>query len=380
MNISSLECGSLSIPFKHAFTHASASRAATQSLLVRAQSVDGSAGFGEGCPREYVTGESLQTATRFVAAHRSEWVAALHDIQMIADWQFAHRLQIDMNPAAWAAVELALIDLCGRVEGQSVEALLGLAPLQGSFCYTAVLGDMPLCEFESQLAQYRSMGLRQFKIKLSGDFPRDMEKLRVLTRAGVSPQAVRADANNVWSDWKNALHHLAALDYGFFAVEEPLRSGDYAGMRRLALALDTRIVLDESLKRVDQLGNLDGSDVHWIANVRISKMGGLLRSLEFIEAVRRRGLSVIVGAHVGETSILTRAAMTVAAQTSDILLGQEGAFGTHLLSNDLVENPIMFGQCGVLDVASPCLGSRPGFGLSVIQPVLHLRSAEAQVT
>jgi L-alanine-DL-glutamate epimerase-like enolase superfamily enzyme len=222
--------------------------------------------------------------------------------------------------------------------------------------------------------------LRQFKIKLSGEFLRDMEKLRVLTRAGVSPQAVRADANNLWSDWKNALHHLAALDYGFFAVEEPLRRGDYAGMRRLALALDARIVLDESLKRVDQLGNLDGSDVHWIANVRVSKMGGLLRSLELIEAVRRRGLSVIVGAHVGETSVLTRAAMTVAAQASDILLGQEGAFGTHLLSSDLVEPPIMFGKCGVLDVAPSCLGSRPGFGLSVIQPVPHLRSADAQAT
>jgi L-Ala-D/L-Glu epimerase len=380
MNISSLDSGTLSIPFKHAFTHASASRAATQSLLVRAQSADGNVGFGEGCPREYVTGESLRTATQFVGAHRSEWVAALHDMQMIADWHFAHRLQIDMNPAAWAAVELALIDLCGRENGQSAEALLGLAPLRGSFCYTAVLGDMPLREFESQLKQYRSMGFREFKIKLSGDLLRDLEKVRVLTRAGVSPHAVRADANNLWSDWNNALHHVAALDYPFFAVEEPLRSGDYAGMRRLALALGTRMVLDESLQRVDQLGGLDGSDVHWIANVRVSKMGGLLRSLEFIEAARRRGLSVIVGAHVGETSVLTRAAMTVAAQASDILLGQEGAFGTHLLSSDLVEPPIMFGQCGVLDVASSCLGSRPGFGLSVIQPVLHLGSAEAQVT
>jgi L-Ala-D/L-Glu epimerase len=380
MIISSLDCGTLCIPFKHAFTHASASRAATQSLLVRAQSADGRVGFGEGCPREYVTGESVRTATRFVVAHRSEWVAALRDIQTIADWLFAHRPQIDMNPAAWAAVELALIDLCGRVEGRSAEALMGLAPLQGNFCYTAVLGDMPLREFELQLAQYRSMGFREFKIKLSGDFLRDVEKLRVLTRAGVSPQAVRADANNLWSDWRKALHHLAALYYPFFAVEEPLRSGDYAGMRRLALALDTRIVLDESLKRVDQLGCLDGSDVHWIANVRVSKMGGLLRSLEFIEAARRRGLSVIVGAHVGETSVLTRAAMTVAAQASDILLGQEGAFGTHLLSSDLVEHPIMFGQCGILDVASSCRFSRPGFGLSVIQPVLHLRSAEARVT
>ena len=378
MIISSLDCGTLGIPFKQRFTHASASRAATQSLLVRAQSDGGCVGFGEGCPREYVTSESPQTATRFVEAHRMEWVAALHDIATIGDWQMAHRPQIDQNPAAWAAAELALIDLCGRVEGRSAESLLGLAPVQGKFRYTAVLGDMSLREFEMQLAQYRSMGFQEFKIKLSGELLRDTEKLRVLTRAGVPPQKVRADANNLWGDWRKALHHLLALEYPFFAVEEPLQSGDYAGMRHLALALATRMILDESLKRVDQLGCLDGSDVRWIANVRVSKMGGLLRSLEFIEAARRRGLGIIVGAHVGETSVLTRAAMTVAAQAADSLLGQEGAFGTHLLSSDLVEHPIMFGRGGVLDVASSDLGSRPGFGLAVIEPVLHLQTAQAR--
>jgi L-Ala-D/L-Glu epimerase len=377
MIISALDCGILRIPFKRSFKHASASREMTQSLLVCAQSADGSAGFGEGCPREYVTGESLRTATRFVRSHRSEWVASLHDVQTIADWQRSHRLQIDTNPAAWAAIELALIDLCGHAEGVSVEALMGLAPLHGRFCYTAVFGDMPLREFEAQLARYRSMGFQQFKIKLSGDLLRDREKLRALTLAEVSPQAVRVDANNLWGEWKTALRHLAALNYPFFAIEEPLRSGDYAGMRRLGTALDTQIILDESMQRIDQLRYLEDSDSQWVANIRVSKMGGLLRSLEFVEAARRRGLNVIVGAHVGETSVLTRAAMTVAAQASGILLAQEGAFGTHLLSRDVIEQPIMFGKGGLLDVVSGAASS-PGFGLSIIQPLPHLESADEQ--
>jgi L-Ala-D/L-Glu epimerase / N-acetyl-D-glutamate racemase len=205
----------------------------------------------------------------------------------------------------------------------------------------------------------------------------DREKLRALTLAEVSPQAVRADANNLWGEWKNALHHLAALNYPFFAIEEPLRSGDYAGMLRLGTTLDTQIILDESMQRIDQLRYLEDSDSHWVANIRVSKMGGLLRSLEFVEAARRLGLNVIVGAHVGETSVLTRAAMTVAAQASGILLAQEGAFGTHLLSRDVIEQPIMFGKGGLLDVVSGAASS-PGFGLSIIQPLPHLESADEQ--
>jgi L-alanine-DL-glutamate epimerase-like enolase superfamily enzyme len=369
MIVESLESGALVIPFKLAFNHASASRAATQTLMVVARSDDGVNGFGEGCPREYVTAETLATTTRFIASHRSDWLAGLHDVHDLVDWSNSNRVEIDARPAAWTAVELALLDLCGRVEGRPAEALLGVAPLAGSFRYTAVLGDMSLSHFEAQLTQYLRMEFCEFKIKLTGDRARDRARVQALTRAGVRPDSVRADANNLWKDDDTAIRDLAALDYPFFAVEEPLRTGDYSGMRRLALALDTHIILDESMLRVDQLHHLDGSDVHWIANVRVSKMGGLLRSLEFIEAARGRGLSIIVGAHVGETSLLTRAAMTVAMQASDLLLGQEGAFGTHLLSSDIVDRPVMFGRGGALHVAAEGLGSLPGLGLSVVQPL-----------
>jgi hypothetical protein len=55
-------------------------------------------------------------------------------------------------------------------------------------------------------------------------------------------------------------------------------------------------------------------------------------------------------------------------------LGQEGAFGTHLLSSDIVDHPVMFGRGGVLDAASLAIGSLPGLGLSVVQPLPYFDS------
>jgi hypothetical protein len=92
-------------------------------------------------------------------------------------------------------------------------------------------------------------------------------------------------------------------------------------------------------------------------------MGGLLRSLDVVRTARDAGLKVIVGAHVGETGLLSRAALTVANSARDILIGQEGAFGTHLLRYDLVEPPIMFGSAGILDVPALDVAGAPGFGL-----------------
>lgn len=95
------------------------------------------------------------------------------------------------------------------------------------------------------------------------------------------------------------------------------------------------------------------------------KNGGLIRSLELARAAGQRGLHLIVGAHVGETSVLTRAALSVARSNRTILLAQEGAFGTHLLARDLVERPLMFGVGGVLDTASFDFAAQLGWGLTV---------------
>ncbi|MGQ0752255.1 MAG: mandelate racemase/muconate lactonizing enzyme family protein [Betaproteobacteria bacterium] len=366
MKLGSVAAAPLAIPFRVAFRHASAERSAMQSLWVEAHAQEGATGYGEGCPREYVTSENLATAQAFVNAHIPEWTASIRDIDTLAGWVTGHRELIDANPAAWSAVELALLDLIGKCERKSVESLLGLPPVSGRFRYTAVLGDAAPREFAAQLAHYRKAGFSEFKIKLSGNPERDRAKAEALTTAGISAENVRADANNLWHSADDAIAALQAVQFPFRALEEPLPAGDYEGMSRLAAALGTRIVLDESLLRSDQLDRLPGSPERWIANLRISKMGGVLRSLDLVRALRECGMPLIIGAHVGETSVLTRAALTVAQSARDLLIAQEGAFGTHLLSYDVAEPPLMFGPGGLLD-ASLLHADAPGFGLSVVR-------------
>jgi hypothetical protein len=90
-------------------------------------------------------------------------------------------------------------------------------------------------------------------------------------------------------------------------------------------------------------------------------MGGILRSFDVVSAARERGIDLIVGAQVGETSLLTRAALAVASAAKDRVIAQEGAFGTHLLQHDVIDPPLMFGAAGVLELA-PAAFDRPGWG------------------
>ena len=260
---------------------------------------------------------------------------------------------------------LALLDLLGREHGQSVEALLALPELHGSFRYSAVLGVSKPETFAQQFARYVQLGFRDFKVKVGGDLAQDRANI-ALFKTLPSQVSVRLDANNLWQHAQQGIDYINALDFPFAAIEEALQVRDYQGYRDMFEALGMPIIVDESFTCARQFADLKASPQSWIINLRVSKMGGMLRSLSIAEQARAFAIPIIIGAQVGETSILTRAALTVANAHRDILLAQEGAFGTHLLQNDLTDSPLMFGAQGILEIDAGLLKEN-GFGLRVTE-------------
>lgn len=369
MRIERLDVFRFPVPFRVVFRHASASRSEAANVIVAARGPGGVSGYGEDCPREYVTGETRASAAEFVERHRTSLGSEVRDMKSLFAWTKAHRDEIDSAPAAFCAMEMAVLDLLGRLEEKPIEDLLGLPRPTGGFRYSAVLGDSAMPAFQAQAERYRAMGLRDFKVKVSGDVERDRLRLAVLTENGGSGVRIRLDANNLWPDPAAAVRHLKGLDAPVFAVEEPVQAGDFEGMRRVAGECGVRIIVDESLVRLQQLEALFDGDI-WIVNLRISKMGGLLRSLEVAAEIVRRGIGLIVGAQVGETSLLTRVALTVMNRHLPEVIAAEGGFGTHLLERDLTEPGLMFGQDGVLDTGRALNPAGPGLGLEVREDLL----------
>jgi len=361
--IQRLDVKPLHIPFTVAFRHASAERSQTSTLWADVTLDGGVTGCGESCPREYVTGESIDSAIAFAGRYVDALRAEVGDLASLRAWMAANAGEIDKHPAAWCAIELALLDALAKDGDETVERLLSLPELEGTFRYTAVLGDASPEAFKAAASQYVRFEFSDFKLKLSGNLESDRAKMAVMRGLGGAGLRVRVDANNLWSNADEAISFLRSLDYSFFAIEEPLGANQYEQLARLSDALGCRIVLDESLLRAEQLAALPGPPGSWIVNVRVSKMGGLLRSLDVVDAARRSAIGLIVGAQVGETSLLTRTALPVARAAGDALVAQEGAFGTRLLAHDVCDPPLMFGQGGVLDAAAFPMLRRAGFGI-----------------
>lgn len=373
MPINSLQLFSLEIPFKAAFRHHSAERRQTQSLWVEA-SAAGFTGYGEACPREYVSGEDLHSTAEFFARWQAHWQAELHNLTDLRNWVSAHQAEIDRHPAAWCALELALLDLLAQQADQSPEQLLELPPISQSFDYTAVLGDSSEPVFAAQLAQYQALGFGDFKLKLSGNQHKDLARLQAVQAAG--GQRLRVDANNLWQDPAQAKQALGQLQAAvpLMGIEEPLQPARrFAELTALSSGLGVPLIADESCLTLADLEQLQPAQA-WVVNLRVSKMGGLLRSLTLIDRAAALGLQLIIGAQVGESSLLTRAALTLAqychSRYPGLLLAQEGAFGNYLLAHDIVPESLKFGSGGRLQLPAT---TAAGWGLKPQLPAQALR-------
>jgi L-alanine-DL-glutamate epimerase-like enolase superfamily enzyme len=330
MRIERLNVFIFPVPFKVVFRHASASRGQAENLIIAAHSDCGLVGYGEG----------------------------------LRAWIGSHRSIIDQNPAAFCAVEIAILDLIGKVTRRPVEDLVDIPRLAGAYKYSAILGDAPYLAFWWQFRRYWKQGLRDFKVKVSGDLQRDQRKIGVFRKKSDPALRVRLDANNLWISADECVHHITGLFYDVFAIEEPLQVGDLDGFIRVGEEIQAKIILDESLLRPEQIDTLDDAN-RWIVNLRVSKMGGIIRSLEVAEKARQRGIGIIVGAQVGETSILTRAGLTIMNAIRPNLVASEGAFGTHLLQRDITSQCLMFGVGGTLNVEEMANSGDPGIGLQI---------------
>ncbi|MGI9317017.1 MAG: enolase C-terminal domain-like protein [bacterium] len=347
MQLHNLVVEKLVIPFTMEFQHSTASRVSTEAIIVKATTISGVCGIGEGCPRSYVTGETVDTAIDFFEIHRH----ALMELESIEDlkiWTSNNRTLIDDNPAAFCAIETALINALALEDNQSIENVLSLPELSGEYQYTGVLGTSNPHVFEDLLSTYLKMGINDFKVKLFGKDSVDQLNLSTFESHETGSARLRFDANNLWTKPDEALGYINKHGLGEFSIEEPLSTRNYPSLLAIFDQTGNRIILDESFIQVNDFEHVYKTPESWIVNIRVSKLGGLLRSIEVIEKSKQLGIPVIVGAQVGETSILTRAALAIANSCREVLVAQEGAFGTHLLERDIVDSPIMFGKGGTI--------------------------------
>ncbi|MFA6236901.1 MAG: enolase C-terminal domain-like protein [Bacteriovorax sp.] len=351
---------SIQIPFKAKFAHSSAIRESTETIIVEIKNENGISGFGESCPRLYVTRETISSAQEFII-QTIPLIEIIYSLSELSELQNRLAEEIDKNPSAWCALEMAMLDLLARENNESVESLLNVDSDAKTLPYSAVLGIDSFVGGLAKCLLYKALGFFDFKIKLSGNQAKD---LRVLKLISFFSKSIRLDANNLFSTADEAISYLLPLRDFIWAIEEPVKPHALSEMKQIAQTLKIKIILDESFLNEKSLENIEGRQDIFIPNLRISKLGGVLRTLALVKKLEDRHFQWILGSHVGEMSLLTRASLLVSGKDHQNLIAKEGGFSTHLLSYDPFFPNLKLGRGALIKNK---ISDKTGWGMTLVK-------------
>ncbi len=372
MRVVELTAFHVRIPLRKPVRHASHTRSASDNLVVRCVLEDGTEGFGEGVPRDYVTGETIDTSLSLL--QRSDLASQLPACRDFASAvSLAERLRLIPVPgddrdcqanAARCSVELAVLDAYGRHFGQPVSAVTQLVArdifqprdwVRYSGAITSAKG------FKVFIAAWRMRVWRfpHVKLKVGIDGYDDVKRLKELRRWLFRSQSVRLDANEALSaaDTVDRIRELESFEIS--AVEQPVPHNEVAALAEVRKQVRTPIMLDESLcSRVDAERAIDGKTCD-LFNLRLSKCGGFIPTLRLAQLAQRVGLGCQLGCQIGETSLLSAAGRHFAASVADLKY-VEGSYDRHLVREALGREDITFRWGGW----APAL-TGPGLGVHI---------------
>ncbi len=378
----------MAVPLKKVVKHASFERSSSENLVVRVELDDGSVGYGEGVPRSYVTGETVETAFELLGSH--DWPARIGgpiDFRDVVRRLEALRVpENEADPrgmagnAARCALELAVLDAFGRRFGVSAGRAVELAEADGLERHAeprpvrysgAITSESASGEWRTAV-KIRLYGFHQVKVKIGTQGQDDPRRLRTLRWILGHRMDIRLDANEAWSA-SELLERVEPLRrFRPSALEQPVPHGQVDALADLRPRLGIPVMLDESLCGYPDAQAAVARRTADVFNVRISKCGGLLPSLRIIALARRSGLGVQLGCHPGETALLSAAGRHLAGRVAGLRY-VEGSYDRHILGANLSREDLTFRYGGW---ARPLEG--PGLGVEVDPAFLEAMTVQTR--
>jgi L-alanine-DL-glutamate epimerase-like enolase superfamily enzyme len=147
-------------------------------------------------------------------------------------------------------------------------------------------------------------------------------------------------------------------DFNLESIEQPVPAYDVDGMRRVAEALDTPVMADESVFCLQDAFRVISSRAADIINIKVGKVGGLLPAKKIAALAESANIPCTIGSNL-ELGIGTSASLHFGLSTPNMLYPCDLAIGPFLHQEEIID-PTFELVDGKIDLMEgPGLGIRP---------------------
>jgi L-Ala-D/L-Glu epimerase len=367
MKVNRIAIDDLKIPFSRNVRHRLHARQETESIILAVRDSRGLSGFGEGTPRNYVTGERLADSLEAarVLAERVVGQAFGSRGALFSFLTSLGRSEVAItHPAAFCAVETALMDLWARLERRTLYRLFDRDRRTDGLYYSGVIPFISREEvFLQTLGLVKQLKLPSVKLKVI-DRQSGIDQLKRIRSVLGQDVELRVDANCAFTSQEALTFIEQAGPMKLSAFEQPVAKEDLDGLKAVSAASEIPIVADESMYTTGGPQYLIDNHICDGLNIRLSSCGGFLKAYDIYRRAISQKMMVVLGSHVGETAILSSAGRHLAMLCPQATY-LEGAFSTYVLKTDLVDADVSFGLEGEAPIPAGA-----GLGIAVDPSVL----------
>ena len=334
------------LQLRHTFTVASYSRTTTPDVQVKIE-YDGFTGYGEASMPPYL-GQTVESVTNFLKKVNLEQFRdpfQIDDILTYVDGIDEH------EPAAKAAVDIALHDLVGKMMGQPWFRIWGLDPEKAPDTTFTIGIDTADVVREKTRECADKFNILKVKVGLDND------KEMIETIREITDLPIAVDANQGWKDKNKALEMIHWLaEHGIVMVEQPMPKEMLDETAWLTENSPLPIFADEAIQRLRDIPSIKGA--YTGINIKLMKCTGMREAWKMANYAHAEGMRVMVGC-MTETSC----AVSAAAQISPVVDFAD-LDGNLLISNDRFEGmTVVNGKITLPD--RPGIGIKPLGGITI---------------
>jgi L-alanine-DL-glutamate epimerase-like enolase superfamily enzyme len=257
----------------------------TQEALIVELSHEGHRGYGEASA--FMTSRYPSTVEDITRALKEvEPLLESYDFEEPETlWHLLNPL-LSSNTFAQCALDVAAHDLWGKLVGQPVYRLWGLDPSKSPLTDYSI-GIDSIKMMVHKLLEMPAWPI--YKIKLGTAYDLEIiHELRAHTDA-----VFRVDANCGWTVEETLTKATALKEMNVEMIEQPLKAGEWEGMKQLYAACALPLMADESCCVAADV-DLCHNHFHGV-NIKLMKCGGMTPARRMITKARELGLEVMMG-------------------------------------------------------------------------------------
>ena len=319
MRIDKLELHHISIPFKvpYRLSRVYGTLDNADAVILKVHTDQGIIGLGEADPMNPFTEETAGTVMAVIRDVMSPLLLGCDPMQVNRIEALLDQTVL-ANTTARGAVNMALYDILGKAHGVPVHTLLG-GKLHDRLPLLGPIGSGTVEEDATAIGSLIREGYGTVMIKM-GSLAIEEEIRRMVAaseRFGGHMRLI-ADANQGWH-YKEALAFLEGIrGHEPLVLEQPVRHGDHEGLRIVRDRCSCLLSADESLVTLEDAVTLGRSNAADVFSVKVSKNGGLTKSLAIAHVAAGFGIRCLMNSML-EFGITQAASLQLGCTLSNLM-------------------------------------------------------------